>query len=62
MQQILKQSREQAGLSQKKLAEKCQMREQTYNLIEQGKSDPRFSTIQKICKALNLQLKIEHAI
>lgn len=43
------------GLSQKELAIMAGITKETLNLIEQGKSDPKLSTIKKIVKALNIK-------
>lgn len=43
------------GLSQKELAIMAGVTKETINLIEQGKSDPKLSTIKKIVKALNIK-------
>jgi transcriptional regulator with XRE-family HTH domain len=43
-------------LSQKEVALKLEMDQSQYSKIENGKTDPYFSTIEKIATALNVQL------
>ena len=53
---ILKQVREAKGLSQKELAGLIDMAQAQYSRIESGKTDPSFSAVVKISKALGLNL------
>jgi transcriptional regulator with XRE-family HTH domain len=52
----LKKVREAKGLSQKELAGFLDMPQPQYSRIEGGKTDPSFTTIQKITNALNISL------
>ncbi len=52
----LKRVREAKGLSQKELAGLIDMAQAQYSRIESGKTDPSFSTVTKIAKALGLNL------
>jgi DNA-binding XRE family transcriptional regulator len=42
-------------LTQEELADMAKISENTLNLIEQGKSDPKLSTLRKIVKALDIR-------
>lgn len=53
----LKQARLDAGLSQKKLAEKLEVEQNFISRVESGKHDIKSGTIEKICKALGLDIK-----
>jgi len=48
----LKKVREAKGLSQKELAGLLDMLQPQYNRIESGKTDPSFTTLERIAKAL----------
>lgn len=52
----IKKIREAKGLSQKEVAAACKMDTGNYSRIEGGKTDPSFSSVQKIAKALGVQL------
>jgi transcriptional regulator with XRE-family HTH domain len=52
----LKQVREAKKLSQKELAGLIDMAQAQYSRIESGKTDPSFSVVMKIAKALDLSL------
>ncbi len=52
----LKQVREVKGLSQKELAGLINMAQAQYSRIESGKTDPSFSVVVRISKALGLNL------
>lgn len=52
----LRRVREAKGLSQKELAGLIDMAQAQYSRIESGKTDPSFSTVVKIVKALGLNL------
>jgi len=52
----LKQVREAKGLSQKELAGLINMAQAQYSRIESGKTDPSFSVVVRITKALGLNL------
>lgn len=52
----IKKIREAKGLSQKQVAAACKMDNGNYSRIEGGKTDPSFSSVQKIAKALGVQL------
>jgi transcriptional regulator with XRE-family HTH domain len=50
----LKEHRERALLTQAELAAKSGVSEVTINRIENGRHDPRFSTVRKLAQALNV--------
>jgi transcriptional regulator with XRE-family HTH domain len=54
--QALKKIREAKGLSQKEVALSCKMDTAQYSRIESGKTDPSFSAVVRICKALGVEL------
>src|SRR4051794_26422612 len=53
----LKELREAAGLTQKQLAEKAGMGQRTVSALEQGLSDPIWSTAIALAKALGADLR-----
>lgn len=55
----LKQARLDAGFSQVELAELAQMEQQAISRYESGKLQLKSKTIEKICKALGLNIKFE---
>jgi transcriptional regulator with XRE-family HTH domain len=52
----LKKAREAKGLSQKELAGMIDMAQAQYSRIESGKTDPSFSVVAKLSKALGMNL------
>jgi transcriptional regulator with XRE-family HTH domain len=54
----LKICRAQKGMTKTALAEKAEMSISYLSLLEQGKRDPNLSTIDKLCKALNIPSSI----
>lgn len=52
----LKKVREAKGLSQKELAGLLEMPQPQYSRIESGKTDPSFTTLERIVKALGISL------
>lgn len=52
----LKKVREAKGLSQKELAGFLEMPQPQYSRIEGGKTDPSFTTLERIAKALGISL------
>ena len=52
----IKKAREAKGLSQKEVATVLKMDQSQYSKIENGKTDPYFSTIEKIAKALGIKV------
>lgn len=52
----IKKVREAKGLSQKEVALSLKMDSAQYSRIENDKTDPTFSTIEKIAKALGIEL------
>ena len=52
----IKKVREAKGLSQKEVALSLKMDPAQYSRIEHGKTDPSFSSIEKIAKALGVEL------
>jgi transcriptional regulator with XRE-family HTH domain len=53
---LIKTAREAKGLSQKEVAFACKMDQSHYSRIENGKTDPSFSIILRIVKALNIEV------
>lgn len=54
--ETLKKVREAKGLSQKELAGLLDMPQPQYSRIESGKTDPSFTTLERIAKALGISL------
>lgn len=52
----IKRVREVKGLSQKEVALSCKMDQAHYSRIENGKTDPSFSVVVRIAKALGIEL------
>lgn len=52
----IKKMREAKGLSQKEVALSCKMDQAHYSRIENGKTDPSFSIVIRIAKALGVEL------
>lgn len=52
----IKKVREAKGLSQKEVALSCKMDQAHYSRIENGKTDPSFSVVVRIAKALTIEL------
>lgn len=52
----IKNTRERKGLSQKQVAAACKMDPGQYSRIENGKTDPAFSSVVKIAKAMKVSL------
>lgn len=52
----IKKVREVKGLSQKEVALSCKMDQAHYSRIENGKTDPSFSIVLRIAKALGIEL------
>jgi transcriptional regulator with XRE-family HTH domain len=46
------------GLTQHEAAQRSGLLQNHYSKIEQGKTDPRFSTLQDIARALSLELML----
>lgn len=55
---IVRQAREQAGISQVGLAEECGMRQPTLSRIERGATNPTVETLNDIAKALGKRLEV----
>ena len=55
----LRERRTQLGMTQQELADICKMPQSSIARIESGESSPNLSTLQKICDALGLKIKIE---
>ena len=55
---LLKQAREEAGLTQEQLAKKIKTKKTAISRIENHAEDIRLSTIQKVAKALGKNLEI----
>lgn len=54
----LKFCRNQRGLSKTELAKKADISISYLTLLEQGKRDPNFSVVDKLCGALNIPMSI----
>ena len=54
---IIRKERKKQQMTQKELAEKCGMTDAAIRKYELGKLSPKFETVEKISKALNLRLK-----
>jgi len=52
----IKKVREAKGLSQKQVADAARMQQSQYSRIEGGKTDPSFSLVMRIAKALGVTL------
>ena len=55
----IKARRSEIGMTQQELADICKMPQPSIARIESGESSPNLSTLQKICDALDLKIKIE---
>ncbi|MBR1847404.1 MAG: DUF1016 family protein [Bacilli bacterium] len=55
----IKARRNEIGMTQQELADICKMPQPSIARIESGESSPNLSTLQKICDALDLKIKIE---
>jgi predicted nuclease of restriction endonuclease-like (RecB) superfamily/DNA-binding XRE family transcriptional regulator len=55
----IKARRNEIGMTQQELADICKMPQPSIARIESGESSPNLSTLQKICEALGLKIKIE---
>lgn len=53
---LIRESREKKRLSQEQLAEKCNVTDKSISNIELGKSDPKLSTVMRICKVLEIDV------
>ena len=53
---LIKTAREAKRLSQKEVALSCKMDQSHYSRVENGKTDPSFSIILRIVKALNIEI------
>lgn len=54
--EAIKKAREAKGLSQKEVALGCKMDQSHYSRIENAKTDPTFSVIMRIAKALRMEV------
>lgn len=54
---LIRESRENKKLSQEQLAEKCKVTDKSISNIELGKSDPKLSTVMRICNVLDIDVK-----
>ena len=54
--EILRVTREQKGLTQKALAESLGLRQRQISDLERAAMDPRFSTVQDVARALELEV------
>ncbi len=53
---LLRSTREQRGLTQKELADRLGVRQRQISDLERSAMDPRFSTVQDVARALELEL------
>jgi transcriptional regulator with XRE-family HTH domain len=56
--QLFRTTREQKGLTQKSLAEKLGLRQRQISDLERSAMDPRFSTVQDVARALELEVAL----
>ncbi len=56
---MIKEARQQAGLTQKQLAERLQVKPPLISRLENNAGDVKLSTLHKIASGLNLQLTVE---
>jgi transcriptional regulator with XRE-family HTH domain len=56
LEDAIKKAREVKGLSQKAVALSCKMDQAHYSRIENGKTDPSFSVVVRIAKALGMEV------
>jgi transcriptional regulator with XRE-family HTH domain len=54
--EAIKKAREAKGLSQKEIALSCKMDQSHYSRVENGKTDPSFSVVERIAKALGMEV------
>ncbi|MEP6931856.1 MAG: helix-turn-helix transcriptional regulator [Flavobacterium sp.] len=52
--EAIKKTREAKGLSQKEIALSCKMDQSHYSRVENGKTDPSFSVVERIANALGM--------
>lgn len=52
-------TRKQKKLSQAKLSELCELPQATISRLESFSTEPKLSTIVKVCNALNLEIKCQ---
>lgn len=52
----LRDYREDSNLTREQLAEKCDISDKCVSRIELGRSDPKLSTVLKLCKNLKLEI------
>lgn len=57
MKNNLKRIREERKISLRELERRAKVNKTSISLIESGYSDPRLSTVVKICKVLNLRIE-----
>ena len=53
---LIRDSRENKNMSQEQLAEKCNVTDKSISNIELGKSDPKLSTVMRICNVLEIDV------
>lgn len=51
----LRQAREKLGLTQAEVAEKADINDNYYAMIERGEANPSYEKLQKLLKALNIK-------
>lgn len=54
--EVIKKAREAKAMSQKQVALACKMDQAHYSRIENGKTDPSFSIVMRIAKALKMEV------
>jgi transcriptional regulator with XRE-family HTH domain len=54
--EAIKKARETKGFSQKEIALSCKMDQSHYSRVENGKTDPSFSVVERIAKSLGMQV------
>lgn len=56
--QLIRRYREEKGFSREQLAEKCNVTDKCISNIELGKSDPKLSTVIRICAVLGINIAV----
>ena len=56
---LVRAARKRKGLSQRELAAKTRISQPMISLIERGLQDPRYSTLQRIFRACDLEMDVE---
>ena len=57
--EVVKIERKRKGWTQEELADACGLSRVQISNIERGKSEPKIDAVYRICKALNIGIKIQ---